>query len=255
MGVSTPLIGVPRDKGTEGTKGTRGPSPVLDTGPLVTGPLGPLVTPGSKAAPRIEHSERFRLRLLEAWGANESGGFPCPLPRHDGRAVLVDHHERPGELALGCCKSATHTRSLGEVRAVIAYGFDRPPHNPRTNIEIATWTRLLAWELGVFQPVDVSIGKPEGAPHLARAAQGFALLCGLRWADYERRPVAYAVRFMAAWCGLSMRQAGEAQRALRDQGLLREQGRVKRSLLFAPGPPHESGEVLTVPTVDEWGLR
>lgn len=181
---------------------------------------GPLVQP---------FSEEALQRLAKKWGAGEDGYFPCPLPGHDGRALLVSDDR--GDAALGCCTG--RTRSLAEVRAAEAYGDTRL----RSNIELATWRRRLAWELGEMQPIEVELPPcPEGAPAPAHTMrQGFALLVGLRRVDYEPRPVAYSIRFAAAWCGLSHGSAATGLRILREAGVIREAGRAGRVPLYLPG--------------------
>jgi hypothetical protein len=130
-----------------------------------------------------------------------------------------------------CCRS--RWRSLGEVRAAEAYDEDRM----RSNIELATWTRRLAHELGGFAPADVALpAVPENSPaHLRSARDGFRLLVALRWADGPHRPVAWSVRFASAWCDLTFRQAREANYGLQERGVIRPAGRIGRARLFLPG--------------------
>jgi hypothetical protein len=131
---------------------------------------------------------------------------------------------RPDELRVMCCRG--RWRALGEVRAAQAYGVDRR----LTNIEVAVWTRRLAYELGCFQPVPVPLAALDAdMPSFAhRVLDGFALLIGLRWKDYAERPVPYTVRFAAAWCGVGHRQAHVAISLLRDSGVIREVDRAGR---------------------------
>lgn len=186
------------------------------------GPLGPLVTWGSEGVRRVE----------ERWKADETGRFPCPLPGHEGRAFIDYAPQDPrDEPRLLCCRN--RWRSLGEVRAAQGYGADAL----RTNIEVATWTRLLAWEAVCFEPAPVYVPELPGEAPAAtrRVREAFALLLGLRWADYERRPVAYSIRFAAAWAGVSFRQAREGIAELLELGVIREAGRVGRVRLYLPG--------------------
>jgi hypothetical protein len=136
----SPIEGTRGHKGTEGTA-SNGFQPLGDDGPLVQGPLGPLVTSG-----RVLVGERVESWLKLRWGADEHGSFPCPLPGHTGTALLV--HEE-GDLRLGCCSG--RWRSPGEVRAAEAYGYDKL----RTNIEIAIWLRRIAYEAGTFEPIEI----------------------------------------------------------------------------------------------------
>ena len=164
---------------TEAPEVTRGPTqrapfavtastPSADDGPLVTGPLGPLVQPGL-----VNLGERVRLWLEEHWHADGQGSFACPIPGHKGTARLI-HYE--GDLRLGCCTG--RWRSLGEVFAAEAYRRDFKA----TQIQIAAWTRRLAYEAGTFRPLDVAVPElpPDASNAARRAREGFALLIGLR---------------------------------------------------------------------------
>lgn len=211
-------------------------------GPL-QGPLGPLVTPG-------------RVDLLAAtaaldarWGADpDTGTFPCPLPGHTGTALLDIPPDDPhGDLRLLCCSG--RWRSLGEVRAAEAYGGD----SRRSNIELATWLRRLAWEVGAVTPVPMAMPSvPDGnRPELARALDGFTLLVGLRWRDGQRRPVAFSVRFAAAWCGLGHRAAHLAIGALERHEVIRHVGDAGRVRLYLPGDVAGATVVPLRPTSSE----
>src|SRR4051812_37379742 len=126
------------------------------TGPLDTGQDGPLDTAaGGRVLWTAEHVEALRRRFdADADGLYPDGLLRCPLPGHSGLAFvdLAPDGEDPvaGELRLLCCRD--RWRSLGEVRAALAYGADNGgrPHaeGGRSNIELATWTRLLAFEVG-----------------------------------------------------------------------------------------------------------
>jgi hypothetical protein len=117
--------------------------------------------------------------------------------------------------------------------AAEAYGVD----TQRKNIEIAVWNRRLAHEAGAFAARDVELPPlPTGRSEVAqRAREGFALLIGLRWADHSERPVAFSIRFCAAWCNLSRAEAHEAIRELRVCGVIVEVDRRGKLPLFMPG--------------------
>lgn len=222
---------------TTGSRGPRGTSvadspvrslPLAANGPLDPGPLGPL-----DPRPRLELAPL--VSALEArWAADpDTGSFVCPLPGHERTGRLGTPPDDPdGDVRLLCCGG--RWRSLGEVRAAEAYGID----GLRSNIEAAVWLRRLAHEVGGFDLAPVYIPQlPPDAPLAARLARdGFALLIGLRWADLAPRPVAFSVRFCAAWCGLpSFRAAHEAISYLIESGVVREAGTVGRARLFMPG--------------------
>jgi hypothetical protein len=197
----------------------------------------------------VEFTEALLWKLAIRWGSTGSGRFVCPL--HGGEAEFGTNDR--GEPALACCKG--RWRSLGEVRAVLGYGYDRRPGGrPRSNKELAAWNRRLAWELGGFEPVAVSVPTPPaGSPgSVTKAAVGFALLCGLRWADWKREPVTYSMRFAVAWCGISHREAQAALKALEEVEAIRHVGNVGRCRLWEPGPPGADGEVLTPGDARAW---
>jgi hypothetical protein len=237
-----------RNKGT--VTATEDSSPrsslfLADDGPLVTGPLGPLVTDEAGRPVGLVDLSPGLPALRERLKADPSGRFPCPIPGHTGSSLLADPppEEDPrgaGQPRLLCCSG--RWRSLGEVWAARAYGADRK----LSNIEIATWTRRLGHELGVFEPLGVLVPElPAGASrHASVARAGFQLLVGMRWADGPRRPVPYTVRFVAAWCGLSFRDAHESLTELRDAGVIQQADRVGRIPLYLPGraQTHNAGE-------------
>jgi hypothetical protein len=179
----------------------------------------------------VRLDDRVERHLESLWEANAAGSFNCPIPGHASTARLI-HQEGDLRLACGC---TGRWRSVGEVRAAIGYGHDRL----LSNIEIATWTRRIAHEAGVFIPVRVVVPELTGAvpAHVRRAREGFELVIGLRWRDGERRPVAYSVRFCAAWTGLPHAQAHEAISALLAEGVIYEAGRTRRVRLYLPGAP------------------
>jgi hypothetical protein len=172
----------------------------------------------------------------------------CPLPGHEGPARLVSGipEDEQGDLRLACCQG--RWRSLGEVRAAIAYVIDNGglPRRKggRSNVELATWTRRLAYEVGAFKPEPVAAPPlPSGASPATRCAlEGFLLLVGLRWADGPRVAVPFAVRFAAAWCGLGHGTAQHAISTLIKSGAIYEAGRHGRMPLYLPGPVPEEAE-------------
>lgn len=221
--------------GEDDTRGTQGDLPSRPTadhpvgakGPLVTGPLVPLV--GGRLQLRA-----IAIRVAAHFGADEKGRLQCPLPAHTGTAYLDTPEDDPAQDLRLLCNCTGRWRGFGEVRAAQAYGYD---NCRRTNIEIATWVRLLAFECGAFQPVEVALPRlsADTPDWLDRVREGFALLVGLRWADGERRPVAFAVRFCAAWCGVTHYQAALAITELQRQGVIVHVDQRGLVRLYMPG--------------------
>lgn len=198
-------------------------------GPLVPGPLGPLVPleerQGGPLVPQVRsHNGRVSWPprplevLARALGGDDGGRFQCPLPGHHGfSSIGVPPGEPITEPRLLCCSG--RWRSLGEMRATIAYGEDRP----RSNIEIATWTRRLAYDLGALVPKGPPRpGFADFSLNAAHHLEGVRVLIALRRWDAPSRPFAWSVRFAAAWCNSSNRRAHEAQRELLGAGMLKE---------------------------------
>lgn len=166
--------------------------------------------------------------------ADSHGGFECPLPGHTGRAFLDwPREDLTGDLRLLCCSG--RWRSLGALRAAAGYGVDESPARPWTNIELATWSRRLAFDLGVLLPLAVQLRRPPTNQPGALLGAGFSLLAGLRWVDGPRRAVPWSVRFAAAWCGISHRQAHVGISALLQAGSIIETERRGRVRLYLPG--------------------
>ena len=130
-------------------------------------------------------------------------------------------------------------RSLAEVRAASAYGSVKR----RSNKELAAWWRRLAFDLGALEPVEVEVPKPgpEASPQAREAADGFALLLGLRRTDHAAEPVAFSVRFCAAWCALSKDAAARAIRELRELDVIRVVAQHGSLALYEPGDGPRSG--------------
>lgn len=216
---------------------------LADPVPLIRSLRSPCTSEGDQPSSRtglgrVRFTDEMANKLAAHWGEGDDGYFACPIPGHDDRARMDSEGD---EWWLGCCRN--RRRSLGDVRASIGYGRDSGQTDPRYNIELATWWRRLAWELDGFAPVDVQLPElpPQAPVTVSRLREGFGLLVGLRWADYEPRPVAFSVRFAAAWCGdltgpgLTHRQSAEGIRVLREHGVILGSGRSGRTPLYLPG--------------------
>lgn len=243
----------PRDSGpyerSGAKRGGADDRPPRSQAPLVQVPSAPLVRAGRRRqTPRIDFGQvvgavaaYFGLDPITCEG-------PCPLPGHAGRARIASGlpEDRWGDVRLLCCRS--RWRSLGEVLAAVAYGHDdggRPRRDGgRSNIELATWTRRLAYETGILQPEPIAVPPlPSGAsPATRQALEGFLLLVALRWADGPPLAVPFTVRFAAAWCGLGHGTAQHAVSALVESGAIYEAGRHGRMPLYLPGPVPEEAE-------------
>jgi hypothetical protein len=140
--------------------------------------------------------------------------------------VLVEEHG----VWVGCCGG--RKRSLAEVWAAGRYGVDEK----RSNKELATWWRRLAYELGVLSPVDVAAPALGcDAPETVRRVwDGFLLLIGLRRTDGPGGPVAFAVRFAAAWCGTPKNATHRAIQSLTERGHMVVVSHAGRLPLYLP---------------------
>ena len=77
---------------------------------------------------------------------------------------------------------------------------------------------------------------PHAEQRVVTARNGFLRLVGLRWATGPPRPVAYSVRFCAAWCGIGYRDARIAIAELQATGVIQRAGSVGRRItLYLPG--------------------
>ncbi|UUY02194.1 hypothetical protein LRS13_15905 [Svornostia abyssi] len=114
----------------------------------------------------------------------------------------------------------------------------------RSNIELATWTRRLLFDVAAYAPASVALpllpADASGAAFVVR--EGAELLFGLRWKDHEPRPVAFSIRFAAAWCGVSFRAARLAIGEMLGADVIVDAGSAGRVPLFLPG------RTLAVPT-------
>lgn len=222
-GTAVPETREPREQARSGEAPVAAAAPAY--GSLVSVPWFPCLGDPRQSAFTDAAVERLQRR----WEASDDGSFNCPIPEHAGRSTLA--LDEDGGYVLDCCRG--RQRSLAEVRAARAYGIDRL----RSNIELAIWWRRLAHELGTFEPAPVEV--PDvwaGALANVRAARdGFALLLGLRRADYPDRPVPFSARFAAAWCGLSKDEANRAIRDLLARSVIVEVDRQGRIRLYEPG--------------------
>lgn len=214
------------------TRGTRGPNRGASAGRDEEGTLEALQGPDQLISdvtrPRVRLDQEGIERLAAIWGRGDDGYFACPIPGHEGRALLIGE---TGEAELGCCTG--RRRSLAEVRAAIAYGVD----GLRSNKELAAWWRRLAYELGCLDPVPVDLPPPPAGSTEAeiRVRAGFQLLVSLRRSDHPPEPVAFSVRFGAAWCGLPKNATAVAIRRLRQLDVITVAAQHGSLLLYEPG--------------------
>jgi len=183
----------------------------------------------------VHWDDRAIARLEAHWGADKEGAFPCPLPGHQKHALLVGADGEPladNAPYLGCCKG--RRRPLGEAYAAQCAGVD---NGRLSNKLIAIWTRRLAIDVGVLEPVPVPLPPlPGKASHEATLARlGFALLVGIRRLDCEPEPVMYSIRFCSAWCHLTYRQARVAIEELVEHQVIAIVERRGNSCTYEPG--------------------
>ena len=217
-----------RGQGDQYDKGSKGVGPTARLGVSD----GPLVSNEDDRSPLVEFGEPAARLLERRWEADAAGSFRCPVPGHNGTARLV---EPDGQLRVGCCTG--RWRSLAEVFAAEHYRRDVF----LSQIQLATWARRLAFEAGTFHPLTIDVpDPPDLSGSAAKVRQGFTLLVGLRWADGERRPVAFSPTFASAWCKTSRATAHRATRQLLQRGVIQAAGHHKpehgrETTLYLPG--------------------
>ncbi len=168
--------------------------------------------------------------------------FRCPLPGHkereasaawwvgkNGAVVLMDFHRRGVDTAA----DAPPCFTVPEVFAAVRSGRTRKLRPP----EHATWARRLLVESGLAAPASIPLPPlgPDARPSTRRVYDGIRLLFSARWLGTPGAPAPLSWRFLASWCNVGERQAGEAMHELLRLGVLRKAGTHKRTALFLPG--------------------
>jgi hypothetical protein len=188
--------------------------------------------PGALHLERIGHS--FRCILPGHTDCKPSASLWWDQSRMGASAGLVyrDWHAEPVQ------RDREHAGPAGwltlpEVRASLAYGQARWLQKAETWV---WWLRLLI-EAEVVPPAPVQARPlPPGVrPAVHRVYDGFRLLLGCKWLLRPGDPTAFAWRFAAAWCGVSMSYIGEAMIWLLRHGYVRQVGTVKCMALFQLG--------------------
>ena len=162
--------------------------------------------------------------------------FRCPLPGHEesrssaswcvdagGEVVLHDFHRRSG----------AEFFTVVEVYAALRSGTARKLSSPSH----ATWGRRMRVEYGLLQPAAVVLPPlpPDMPPSVRQVYDGVRLLFAVRWLGTPGDPAPLARAFVAGWCCVGERQAGEAIRELLRCGVIRIADTYKRHTLFLPG--------------------
>jgi hypothetical protein len=171
--------------------------------------------------------------------------FRCILPGHTDRrpsaslwwdrsSVLVyrDWHSE------GVQRDREHAGpgtwlTLPEVRASLAYGQARWLQQAET----WTWQMRLLIEAEIVTPAPVA-ARPlprDVRPAVHRVYDGFGRLLGCKGLVKPGEPTAFAWRFAAAWCGISMPHVGKALKWLLQHGYIRQVGQHRRTALFQLG--------------------
>jgi hypothetical protein len=103
---------------------------------------------------------------------------------------------------------------------------------------LAVWWRRLAWELVAIAPEPVDVPPlPRGTSLTTESVHlGFELLLALRRFDHPPEPVAFSVRFCAAWCMVTKTAAAKGIRELIQYGVIRETDRKGKVRLYEPDP-------------------
>jgi len=168
--------------------------------------------------------------------------FRCVLPGHaeerpsasfgrndTGFYYYHDFHARNADLYLLTFAEVYHAQVTGRIAKLSG-----PLH--------AVWKMRLLHDLGLLDPVDVSLPTlPANAYAATRAVyEGFRLLVGLRWRVYpDREPVTFTYPFVMGWCSVSESSARRAVRMLVATGVIAKVGTVafsgRTAPLFMPG--------------------
>jgi len=163
--------------------------------------------------------------------------FRCPLPGHaerrpsaawytdaGGEVVLHDFHRRSGPEFF----------TLVEVYAAVRSGRVKKLRGPSH----AIWARRMAVDFGmaVRARVEWPTLPRTASTSTRRVYEGLQLLFGVRWMGSAGEPAPLSWSFVADWCRVGERQAGEAIQELVRLSCLRKAGRFKRITLFLPGP-------------------
>jgi len=175
--------------------------------------------------------------------------FLCILPGHEEVHPSASLHWDPKTGALQYhdwhARSGEPWYTLSDVRASLAFRQAVRLRGP----SVATWQLRLLVEAGILERYPVPArGLPPAAPRAARTVyEGFLLLLGCKWWHTPQAPAPFSWRFAAAWCGLGVRQAGQAMHWLLAHGVLRQVGTHRRMALFVPGSGPTRGETRGVP--------
>lgn len=109
-------------------------------------------------------------------------------------------------------------------------------------IQRALWGRRLLVRAGVLRLAGVVIpSPPEGIRSSTRRAhEGILELFGVRWQFAPGEAIPLSWRFVASWCGMGERQAGEAMHELLRLGIIHIVGTIqlghRPTAVFMPGP-------------------
>jgi len=179
--------------------------------------------------PRIEAPEHLdtdlaaAAHLARALGLPGANGqrFACVVEGHQGcAAIRRDPHS--GRFKY-CCEHQTRWQekwwTLAHVRA--ARGYKRL-RGDLSQFELVSWWLRLAHEADLYwpEPVRCRTAVPELTCTQRKVLDGLRLLVRLRGGA----PVAFARTFASAWCGVGVRQAGQAVRQLLEHGHIFEVG-------------------------------
>ena len=171
----------------------------------------------------LERDEHAAFRMAGALGAPEAlrlgESFRCLLhPDRHPSATLW--RSEPGAHVLYRDWDDGTWFPLATVRARLA-GRTGPLAGP----ELSIWKRRLAHEAGLLEPFPLIVDADAPPESITATWKGFLGLVALRWAIEPGPPAPFSVRFAAAWCGISAREAHEAITELARRGFLGLEGR------------------------------
>jgi hypothetical protein len=172
----------------------------------------------------FDRDEHAALRMAAALGAPEGlrlgQGFGCLIHQDRNPSASLWRWELDAHILYKDWHSGSHGErpwlTLATVRARLA-----GRRGQLAAPERSMWKRRLVFEADLFEPAPVTVEADPPPEQLKAVWDGFLLLLALRWVTDPGGPAPFTVRFAAAWCGVSTRQAHEQLAELARRRFLR----------------------------------